>query len=87
MWLFGALEYAEQIIALMESGIILCNARKTGFLFAQGIIARKLDMNRLRLDLGYGIILGLEFMVGADIFKSMMRPTFYDLGLVSLQVS
>lgn len=83
MWYKDILEYAELLMAFMGSGVIVYASLKAGYLFCLGIFTKQLEMSRLRLDLGYGIILGLEFMVGADIIKSMAQPTFYDLGLLA----
>ncbi len=41
-----------------------------------------LTINQIRLQLGYGIILGLEFIVAADAVESIVRPDYYDLGIL-----
>ena len=41
----------------------------------------------IRLELGYGIILGLEFFVAADIIESVFKPTYYDIGILACIVA
>ncbi len=77
---------ADHVLSLLGSGIIAYAALKAAYLFCVGIFTNKLDITRLRLELGYGIILGLEFMIGADIIESMAQPTYYDLGILAILV-
>lgn len=42
-----------------------------------------IDFNAIRFRLGHGIILALEFMVGADIIESAINPDYYDLGILA----
>ncbi|WP_406841630.1 DUF1622 domain-containing protein (plasmid) [Streptomyces sp. AHU1] len=34
----------------------------------------------IRIDLGQHLILGLEFQLAADLLRSAVSPTFYDIG-------
>ena len=45
-----------------------------------------MDVNRIRLELGHGIILGLEFIVAADIIESIAKPNYYDIGMLAILV-
>jgi uncharacterized membrane protein len=38
------------------------------------------DRKRLRHVLGYYLLLGLEFLIAADIIDTLMHPTLQDLG-------
>jgi uncharacterized membrane protein len=42
--------------------------------------------NTIRLQFGNSVILGLEFMVGADIIGSLVEPDYYNLGLLGILV-
>lgn len=43
-------------------------------------------INNVRVELGHGIIVGLEFMVAADIITTVVHPTYFELGLLALLV-
>jgi uncharacterized membrane protein len=45
-----------------------------------------LDMGYIRLDLASAVILGLEFMVAADIIGSLESPDYYKVGLLGIIV-
>jgi uncharacterized membrane protein len=44
------------------------------------------DTNYIRLQFGNSVILGLEFMVGADIIGSLVEPSYYNLGMLAIIV-
>lgn len=44
------------------------------------------DSNHIRFQFGSSVILGLEFMVGADIIGSLIEPDYYSLGLLAILV-
>lgn len=70
-------------IALIGVLVIIYSAGKSIFLFGQGLLGTSIDISRIRLEFGYGIILGLEFLVAADIIESIAKPTYYDIGLLA----
>lgn len=39
--------------------------------------------NSTRLQLGRSLALGLEFLLGADILKTVVSPTWHDLGILA----
>ena len=39
--------------------------------------------NSTRLELGRSLALGLEFLLGADILKTVISPTWHDLGILA----
>jgi len=83
------LELLEIVVILLGVTIIMYSALES---FARLIIAiiRKqltiLRINEIRARLGYGIILGLEFLVAADIMTSVVRPDYYNLGILAILV-
>ncbi len=50
------------------------------------IIHKDFNTNPVRLQFGNSVILGLEFMVGADIIGSLIEPDYYNLGLLAILV-
>ena len=49
-------------------------------------IYRNISPNYIRLQFGNGVILGMEFMVGADLVGSLADPDYYSLGLLAILV-
>lgn len=43
-------------------------------------------MSYIRFQLGSSVILGLEFMVGADIIGSLVNPNYYNMGILAIVV-
>ena len=46
----------------------------------------KLDLNYIRLNFAKSIALGLELLVGADIVGSLVKPNYYELGILAILV-
>lgn len=47
---------------------------------------RKFAWHTSRRLLGRGLVLGLEFLIGADILRTILAPTFEDLARLSIIV-
>ncbi len=73
-------------VALIGVFIVAYSAFRSLTLYCWGIYGTSISTNSVRLKLGDGIILGLEFMVGADIIQSIAKPTYYDLGILAALV-
>jgi uncharacterized membrane protein len=71
-------------LAAIVVGVILATAHFVGDLRS----SRRPDAyNRYRANLGRGILLGLELLVGADIIATVTAPlTFQSVGLLGLVV-
>ena len=78
--------YAEELLSVIGSLVIVYAALKATVMFVRGIFTDTLNVTKLRCELGYGILLGLEFMIGADIIGSMAKPTYYDIGILAMLV-
>ncbi len=77
----------SSLISTIGVAVIAFGAFRSLYTFIASVLRRSsIDVNGIRLRLGHDIILGLEFMVGADIIKSITRPTYYDVGLLALLV-
>jgi uncharacterized membrane protein len=37
---------------------------------------------KIRFDVGFHLLLGLEFLIAADIIRTILRPTFEELGIL-----
>ncbi len=77
------LSLISHILCLMGVMVICYAALKCMYLFYQGVRGRSVHFNRIRLELGYAVILALEFIVGADIIESIAKPTYYDIGILA----
>lgn len=82
----AALLYIREFIALI--GVLVITA--AGFRSAYQLIIflwhKNMSLNKIRLQFGNSVLLGLEFMVGADIVGSMVQPNYYNLGLLAILV-
>jgi uncharacterized membrane protein len=87
MVLSDSLFIIRTLIASIGVSIITLSALHSVYLFLKAWLGKsQVNINNIRLEFGYGIILGLEFMVGADIVESLAKPTYYDVGLLALLV-
>lgn len=69
-------------VAIILGGVVLA----TGLFVVQGLQGRdwRLSYERYRANLGRGILLGLELLVGADIIATVTAPlTFESVGLLA----
>lgn len=46
----------------------------------------KPSVDVMRLELGRGIVLGLEYFLAADIIRTAITPDYYEIGLLSILV-
>ena len=84
-------ELLAKLIELAGVGIILCSIVLASVSFARSGF-RSHDWRgayeRYRSDLGRGILLGLELLVGADIISTITAPlTFQSVGLLAAIVT
>ena len=51
---------------------------------------RMSELSKIRLDFGYYILLGLEFLIAADIIETILKPTNEELielgGIVAIRI-
>lgn len=76
----------NNILSLIGVLIIAYSAAKACSLFLQGVRGSSMSMSSIRLELGCGMILGLEFIVAGDIISSIAKPTYYDVGMLAALV-
>lgn len=78
--------YIREFIAMLGVVVISIGALRSLYQLALLIMHKNMDANYIRLQFGNSVILGLEFMVGADIVGSLVKPDYYNLGLLAILV-
>lgn len=87
----AALLLIKRLLALLGSLIIFIGALYAIYKFLVQIWQNPrshqiLNFDLIRLDLGRTIILGLEFIIAADVIETITAPDYYSLGIVSIIV-
>src|SRR6478672_4057772 len=57
------------------------------YLFTAQLIDKNSKINKIRLNLSRTLILGLEFIVAADLIGSTTAPDYYTVGLLAIIVA
>jgi uncharacterized membrane protein len=78
--------YIREAIATIGVVVICAGALRAIYQLYMLVTQQILDANYIRLQFGNSVILGLEFMVGADIIGSLVAPDYYNLGLLAIIV-
>ena len=89
------LEHIATGIAIIGAAIIIWGVIKglVALLLAEFNIFRKTKgkteeaEERVRLGIGFNLILGLEFLIGADIIRTIVEPTLEELGILGVIVA
>lgn len=81
-----ALSYIRGFIAAIGVLVIVLGAIRSLYQLSMLLMHEEFDANYIRLQFGDSVILGLEFMVGADIVGSLIDPDYYNLGLLAIIV-
>lgn len=84
----SALSSISLVIACVGVGVIVIGAITAvlGFLigtFHRSTTASAQKVNLMRMSLGRSIVLGLEFIVAADVVKTVITPDYYSLGILA----
>lgn len=78
--------YIREFIAAIGVIVITAAALRSAYQLLIFLLHKKIALNTVRLQFGNSVLLGLEFMVGADIVGSMVQPNYYNLGLLAILV-
>src|SRR5690606_12190867 len=78
--------YIREFIASIGVFIILMGALRSIYQVYMILTGKQITSNQIRLQFGDSVILGLEFLVGADIVGSLIQPDYYNLGLLAILV-
>lgn len=86
VYLDSALLIIKECISFIGVIVIVIGAIRSLYQLFMLVMHGKFNTNYIRLDFGNSVILGLEFMVGADIVGSLIEPDYYNLGLLGILV-
>src|SRR5437868_2246154 len=67
-------------------GVVRALLQYLYFLFSGQLDAKSDIINSIRLNLGRVLILGLEFIVAADLIGTTTTPDYYSVGLLAIIV-
>lgn len=76
-------EYASYFLEGAATLVIIVGAIQAVYLYARRLLAKKTDINvfmQTRLKLGLSLSLGLGFLVGADVIKTTVSPSWQEIG-------
>jgi uncharacterized membrane protein len=82
----NVLLYIRELIGMIGVIVICAGALRSIYQLFLLVLYREHDTNYIRLQFGDCVILGLEFMVGADIIGSLVAPDYYNLGMLAIIV-
>ncbi|TAL59648.1 MAG: DUF1622 domain-containing protein [Legionella sp.] len=64
-------------------GVVVALYRYISYPFLKKTSDDELDINKIRLNLGRVLTLGLEFIVAADLIGTTTTPDYYSVGIVA----
>jgi uncharacterized membrane protein len=74
-------------VAVILTGVIIAIYKFINYFFKGDLISQNIKINAIRLELGRILILGLEFIVAADLIGSTTTPDYYALGILVIIVA
>lgn len=74
----------KSIVSVIGTFIILVGVAVSAYRFIELRFSHKTswDMNTIRRELGLTIVLGLEFIIAADVIETTTTPDYYSLGIL-----
>lgn len=81
----NALIFIHEAFSFAGVAIIVVGALYTLYHFIMVVADQKrhvLNLAHLRIGIGCSIILGLDFMVAADVVQTVLAPDYYELGIL-----
>jgi len=73
-------------VLIILSGILLALYQYLTFVVTGQLATQGTNINEIRLNLGRILILGLEFIVAADLIGTTTTPDYYAVGLLAIIV-
>ena len=73
-------------ILIILSGVLIAISQYLFFMLKGELMTQGAKINAIRLNLGRILILGLEFIVAADLIGTTTTPDYYALGLAAIIV-
>lgn len=91
-YLHGTLVFIQHGISLIGiliivTGVLIAFAQYFAYLLSGKVAANNASVNVIRGNLGRILILGLEFIVAADLIGTTTAPDYYSLGLAAIIVA
>lgn len=85
--IFIYIQYAISAIGVLIilTGVLLSLQQYVKYLIT-GQVGNEEAINAIRLKLGHILILGLEFIVAADLISTINTPDYYTVGMVAIIV-
>lgn len=87
LFLDKSLLYIKEFISLIGVFVIVLGAMRSIYQLCMMLVGKDFTSNYIRWQFGESVILGLEFMVGADILGLLVEPDYYSLGLLAILVA
>jgi uncharacterized membrane protein len=73
-------------VFIIISGVFYCLCQYVYYVLSGQFNAQGANINAIRLHLGRVLILGLEFIVAADLIGTTTTPDYYAVGLLAIIV-
>jgi len=73
-------------VLIILFGIVVALFQYLRFAIKKQLQVKGEGINSIRLNLGRNILLGLEFIVAADLIGSVTAPDYYSVGLLAIIV-
>ncbi len=73
-------------VLIILSGVLFAVYQYVYYLFGGQLVKHGSGINEIRLKLGRALILGLEFIVAADLIGTTNTPDYYALGILAIIV-
>ena len=81
------LEIVVPIVETIGILVIVLEVLRTGIRYMLNFVGmRHIELTEMRMRLGQSLVMGLEFLVAADILKTSLSPTWNDVGLLAALV-
>lgn len=73
-------------VLIIISGVVLALYKYLKIVMAGKATSQGVMINAIRLDMGRILILGLEFIVAADLIGTTTTPDYYEVGMLAIIV-
>jgi uncharacterized membrane protein len=82
------LQYTVSVIGILiiMTGVLIAATQYIIFMMKGELVKHGAKINVIRLNLGRILILGLEFIVAADLIGTTTAPDYYSVGLAAIIV-
>jgi uncharacterized membrane protein len=70
-------------VLVIVVGVLIAITRYAKYALSESLSVPQMDINKIRLNLGLSLTLGLEFIVAADLIGTTTAPDYYSVGIVA----